>query len=250
MDYCLNPYTGCAHGCIYCYATFIKRWTNHQEPWGSFVDVKINLIEVLSQEVKKKRKGMVCIGTVCDPYQPIEAEYQLTHGAIKILKSQSFPFHILTKSDLILRDIDLLKAYASASVEITITTLDDEVRELFEPGSVPVKNRLQAVKTLIKNRIATEVFFGPVLPYFSDRVQEIKKLFTVLERIGVQRVLVDKLNYLDSKISHIKNRLRDLPEVLNYYEWVQKNPLSYEADLRQKINEAGKGSNLTVEIIF
>src|SRR5512136_96683 len=106
--YVINPYTGCQHGCSYCYARFMKRVTGHREPWGEFVDVKVNAADLLAVEVKKKRPATVWISGVCDPYQPLEARYQLTRQCLQILARVGWPVAVQTRSPLVLRDIDVL----------------------------------------------------------------------------------------------------------------------------------------------
>src|SRR3990170_3901369 len=90
-DYTINPYIGCEHGCTYCYARFMKRYTGHREPWGRFVDVKINAVSLLQGEIRRKRAGKVWISGVCDPYQPIEKEYELTKGCLEVLLRHGWP---------------------------------------------------------------------------------------------------------------------------------------------------------------
>jgi DNA repair photolyase len=124
-DYALNAYVGCQHNCLYCYAKFMKRFTGHREPWGAFVDVKINAAELLAREVKKKRKGRVWISGVCDAYQPLEKKYMLTRSCLEIFVEQGWPVTIQTKSPLVLRDIAILKRSTDAEVGFTITTADE-----------------------------------------------------------------------------------------------------------------------------
>jgi len=251
FEYCLNPYVGCSHGCIYCYATFMKRFRNHPEEWGSFVDVKTNLLDVLQKEVKKKRIGLVGIGTVQDAYQPIEAKYQITRQAIKMLIENNFPFEILTKSSLIVRDIDLFKGYDKACVELTLTTLDENVRKIFEPQAASVPARLKALETLIENGIETNVFFGPVIPYFSDSAEHIRKVLTKIQEIGIKRVLVDKLNYLESKISRIIQAIKDAyPQAIPYYRNILRDQNNYKIILRKRIKEIASNYNMSVEVLF
>lgn len=173
-DYCINPYTGCQHGCVYCYARFMKKYTGHQEPWGEFVDVKINAPEVLKKEIKKKPKGRVYLSSVTDPYQPLEKKYQLTRKILKILAENGFPVTIQTKSDLVLRDLDILKKIKNAQVGFTITSTDERIRRAFEPYSSPVENRFKALKILKENRIRTFCMIAPILPGLTD-VKAIKK---------------------------------------------------------------------------
>jgi DNA repair photolyase len=250
-NYCINPYTGCAHGCIYCYATYMRDYSGHTEEWGKFVDVKINLAEILSKEIKKKKPGRICIGTVADGYQPIEREKLLTRKTIELLIENNFPFEILTKSSLVSRDVDLLKNYKNCSVELSITTIDDKVRKIFEPNADTIENRLACAKKLISAGIETNVFFGPVLPYFSDNDKSINSLFDAFESAGVKRVLVDKLNYPNKKIPLILSSIKDaFPQAINYYQNFLKSPNGYETDLRQRINEIAKSKHMNVEVVF
>lgn len=251
MDYCLNPYVGCIHGCIYCYATFMKRFRNHPEEWGSFVDVKVNFADVLRKEISRKRTGLVAIGTVQDGYQPIEAKYRLTRRSIEILNEHNFPFEILTKSSLVIRDIDLIKSNKSASVEMTITTTKDNIRKIFEPQASPVQARLQALEKLLNNNIETTVFFGPILPYFSDSPEQIRKFFALMQKTGVKRILVDKLNYLESKIGEIVQAIRrDFPAAIPYYRNILHDPINYKNFLRQRIEEVAGDFKLGAEVLF
>ena len=251
MSYCINPYTGCAHGCIYCYATYMRDYSGHTEKWGEFVDIKINLPEILSKEIMKKRPGRVCIGTVADGYQPIEREKLLTRRTIEILIENNFPFEILTKSSLVSRDIDLLKDYKNCSIELSITTIDDNVRKIFEPNADTIENRLACARKLMSAGIETNVFFGPVLPYFSDSDKSINSLFDAFESAGVKRVLVDKLNYLNKKIPLILSSIKEVfPQAISYYQNFLKSPNGYESDLRQRINDIAKSKKMKVEVVF
>ncbi|UCG36703.1 MAG: radical SAM protein, partial [Candidatus Bathyarchaeota archaeon] len=108
MDYSLNPYIGCEHGCTYCYARYMKRFTGHTEQWGEFVDVKINAPELLQHEIRKKKTGRVWVSGTCDPYQPLEKQYRLTQQCLETLSAHSWPVTIQTKSPLVSRDLELL----------------------------------------------------------------------------------------------------------------------------------------------
>ncbi|MEO0113878.1 MAG: radical SAM protein [candidate division WOR-3 bacterium] len=251
MAYCLNPYIGCEHRCIYCYATFMRRFRNHSEEWGSFVDVKINFIDRLKKEIQKKKIGSVAVGTVSDPYQPIEAKYHTTRQTITLLNQYNFPYEILTKSNLIVRDIDLLKDNKNSSVELTITTVDEAIRQIFEPKAPSVLARLKTLEKLLANSIETTVFFGPVIPYFSDSPEKIGQFFRILQRIGIRRVLVDKLNYLETKIAQIIRVLRNtFPQAIPYYQKILLNPTHYQITLRQNIEVVAKDFKFSVEVLF
>ncbi len=189
-DYCINPYIGCLHGCIYCYSRFMKRFTGHTERWGEFVDVKINAPEILEKELLRgSKKGMVVLSSVTDPYQQVEEKYKITRGILEILLKHDFPISILTKSDLVLRDIDLLKQFSDCEVGLTITTLDERVARDFEPHSSFPQQRVNALETLHKEGIRTYGFIGPILP----RLTELQPIFAALQG-KVDFVMAENLN--------------------------------------------------------
>src|SRR5690242_11670033 len=119
-DYAINPYVGCQYACSYCYARFMKRFSGHKEPWGEFVDVKINAADLLLREIRKKKKGNVWVSGVCDPYQPLEAQYGLTRKCLEILVRDNWPITIQTRSPLVLRDLELMKEAHSLQVGLSI----------------------------------------------------------------------------------------------------------------------------------
>ena len=148
MKYCVNPYVGCAHACRYCYATFMKRFTGHLEPWGSFVDIKMNAPELLRKQLKRAEKGTVMLSSVTDPYQPAESKYKITRKCLEVLALYQFPVNILTKSPLVLRDIDIISGLKDAEVGITITTDEDKIRKIFEPGTPSISDRINKLKKI------------------------------------------------------------------------------------------------------
>ncbi|MDA8338763.1 MAG: radical SAM protein [Nitrospiraceae bacterium] len=187
FDYALNPYVGCQHGCTYCYARFMKRFTGHKEKWGEFVDVKINAPELLKKEIKRKRVGRVWISGVCDPYQPIERRYDLTGRCLKILLENGWPVTIQTKSPLVLRDLEILKKSMEVEVGFTITTADERIRRIFEPGAPPIKERIRALDRLHSEDIKTYAMIAPILPGSEGLVNGLKGV--------VDYVLIDRMNY-------------------------------------------------------
>jgi DNA repair photolyase len=187
QDYALNAYVGCAHACTYCYARFMKRFTGHAEPWGSFVDVKINAPELLAREIVRKKPGRVWVSGVCDAYQDLERRYQLTRKCLEMLVRHRWPVTIQTKSPLVLRDLDLLKGAADAEVGFTITTAAERVRRIFEPGAPPITGRIEALADLHAAGIATFVMVAPLLP----GAEPLAALLTG----KVDRALIDRYNY-------------------------------------------------------
>jgi DNA repair photolyase len=186
-DYVINPYVGCQHACSYCYARFMKRFSGHREPWGEFVDVKINAAELLLREIQRKKQGNVWVSGVCDPYQPLEAKYRLTRQCLEILIRNDWPVVIQTRAPLVLRDLDILKEAQSLQVGLSIPTANDDIRKIFEPEAPSIAERLRTVAELRRHGLTTYVMIAPLLP---DAV----KLVGLLEG-KVDYILVDRLNY-------------------------------------------------------
>ena len=186
-DYVINPYTGCQHGCTYCYARFMKRFTGHKEPWGEFVDVKINASDLLQVEIKRKKRGRVWVSGVCDPYQPLEAQYKLSRRCLEILEQHNWPVTVQTRSPLILRDIDILKGARDFEVGFTVTTIDDGIRKLFESNAPPIKDRLNALDALHQAGIRTYAMIAPMLPGAESLAEALEG--------KVDSIIVDRMNY-------------------------------------------------------
>ena len=210
-DWAINHYSGCTHGCIYCYARFICRWRKQKEKWGEFVDVKINAAELAAKEsAGKTGKAILC--TTSDPYQPIEKKYQLTRKVLENL-NKDLQVSILTKSDLILKDRDVFKKFKKIELGLTITCLDEKVKKIFEPFSPSSKRRLDALRKLKESGFYTYAFVGPILPYLTD-----------LERIfAAAAPFVDMFMFEDLNISPAKKDImaairENFPELEGKYK--------------------------------
>ena len=163
-DYSVNPYTGCEHACKYCYACFMKRFTNHTENWGDFIDVKF------WQPIKNAKKydgKELFIGSVTDPYQPIEEKYKRTRTLLEELQGSGALLSIATKSDLILRDLDLIKTFPNARVSWSINTLDERFRADMDKG-VSIERRFAAMKIFHDAGVRTTCFISPIFPGITD----------------------------------------------------------------------------------
>ena len=200
-DYVINPYVGCQHGCSYCYARFMKRFSGHKEPWGQFVDVKINAADLLRAEINKKRRARVWISGVCDPYQPLEAKYKLSRKCLEILAQNNWPVIIQTRSPLVLRDMDILKEAENFEVGLTITTADDDIRKLFEPNAPPIVERLRALDELHRSGIRTFAMIAPILPGAEGLAKALEG--------KVDYILVDRMNYHYADWVYTKYGLED-----------------------------------------
>jgi DNA repair photolyase len=166
----------------------MKRVTGHKEPWGEFVDVKINAPDLLRAEIKKKKKrGRVWVSGVCDPYQPLEATCRLTRQCLEILAQNHWPVIIQTRSSLVLRDMDIIRDARDFEVGFSVTTADDRIRKLFEPGAPPISDRIQALDELHKAGIRTYAMIAPVLPGAEGLAELLKG--------KIDYVLIDRMNY-------------------------------------------------------
>ena len=156
------------------------------------MEVRQNMPKVLSRELRRKERGVVGISSVTDPYQPAERRYQMTRYCLELLVRHDWPVCILTKSDLVVRDIDLIEDLTDAEVGFTITTLDEHQRRLLEPGAPPVARRLAAMRLVSDAGVPTYAFIGPIYP--TSTVNELQKLVRKVHDAGATYVLVDRLN--------------------------------------------------------
>ncbi|MEM2122676.1 MAG: radical SAM protein [Candidatus Bathyarchaeia archaeon] len=207
LDYALNPYFGCEHGCLYCYSPMVLGLKEAYERWGSFVKVKVNILEVLTKEARRKRKGIVGVSTVTDPYQPLEERYKLTRRCLMILKEAGFKASIQTKSDLVTRDIDVILD-GGFDVCITVTTLDKDLAQALEPKAPPPDRRVEALHRLSSHGVETWIFLGPIIPGVNDDKDGIRGILEVAYDTR-SKVYYDKLN-LREGILHRLTSLKTL----------------------------------------
>ena len=187
FPYVINPYTGCQHNCTYCYARFMKRFTGHKEPWGQFVDVKINAPDLLRKDILRKKPNRVWISGVCDAYQPLEKKYQLTRQCLEILAEHGWPVTVQTRSPLVTRDLDILKKGHDFEVGFSVTTADDAIRRLFEPCAPSISQRVEALDVLHQAGINTFAMIAPMLPGSENLVG--------LLAGKIDKVILDRMNY-------------------------------------------------------
>jgi len=229
-DYALNPYVGCSHACRYCYAAFMKRFTGHRERWGEFVDVKINAPELLVEELRKKRLGRVWVSGVCDPYQPLEKRYELTRRCLEVFLDKSWPVTVQTKSSLVLRDIEILKKMKDVEVGFPITTADENIRKLFEPGASPIQERISALDALHSRGIRTFAMIAPLLPGAAGLVEKLSGT--------VDYVLIDRLNYSYANQVYRENKL----------EWARED--AFFVQKGQELKEEFEWKDIPVDVLY
>jgi len=243
LDYALNPYRGCAHACVYCYAPSVIHWDKGK--WGEIVEAKINLPRFLSKELRVKKKGVVGLGTVTDPYQPAEKKYEITRRCLELFLMHDLPVCIQTKSSLVLRDIDLLKKFKNIDVGITLTAIDDAVREKMEPGASSVSERLRALAELRENGIRTWVFLGPVMPH----ITEVEALVDAIGEVKPEYVLVDRLRLKEGVRERVMEFIEEFrPELTEEYDNIFQKGAKYYGDVFNKVKSICEKNGLKCEI--
>lgn len=235
-DYSVNPYVGCTHACKYCYASFMKRFTNHPEPWGEFLDVK-HWPEMTNPEKYKGKE--LFIGSVTDPYNPQEEEYGRTRALLQQLKGSGVKISIQTKSDLVLRDMELIRTFPDVRVGFSINTLDERFKDDMD-NAVSIERRLEAMRQFHEAGIRTTCFISPIFPGITD-------VMAIIERVKDRCNLVwlENLNLRGNYKSVIMDYIRDKhSELLSLYEEIYlKNKRAYweqlDAEVRAYAGENG-----------
>lgn len=228
-EYAVNPYVGCTHGCRYCYACFMKRFTGHLEPWGEFLDVKY------WPEIKHPQKYAgkeLFIGSVTDPYLPQEETFERTRALLEQLKGSGAKLSIATKSDLILRDLELIRSFPDARVSWSVNTLDEGFKDDMD-NAVSIERRLAAMEAFHRAGIRTTCFISPIFPGITD-VEEI----ILRAKDSCNLVWLENLNLRGGYKKVILDYIRGKqPELLPLYHeiYTRKNRSYWEA-LDQKLN--------------
>jgi DNA repair photolyase len=188
LRYNMNLYRGCQHGCIYC----DSRSACYKLGDLSDIRIKENALLLLDKELKSKReKGTIGFGSMNDPYMPVEKDEELTRNALKIVNKYRYPVHIITKSDLVVRDTDLLKETSRiyATVSFTITTADDGLSKMIEPGAPVSSRRFEAIRQLADAGIYCGITLMPVLPFITDFTENLEAIATNAKMHGAQYIL-------------------------------------------------------------
>ena len=219
LDYAYNPYAGCAHGCLYCYARYYTPYREVAENWGRVVYVKENVVEVLRREVRRLRRGVVGVSTTTDPYQPVEELEELARGGLEVLLSSGFRVSVQTKSPLVLRDLDLLAGHRElVDVGFTVTTLDDEVARLMEPGAPPPSARAHALRRIAAEGVRTWVFLGPILRGVNDSEESVRRVAQLSAETGSE-LIYDFLRLKPGLEKHLEPLERRFPGASTTPRW-------------------------------
>ena len=229
-DYVINPYVGCPHGCKYCYASFMKRFTGHKEEWGTFIDIKRCNKKINTKKLENKT---VFLSSVTDCYNKFEEKYKITREILKELINVNCNLNISTKSKLILRDIDLLKQMKNLTVSMSINTLDENFKNDMDNASL-IKERLNTLKELHNNGIYTVLFMSPIFPYITNfkEIIEISKEY-------IDEYWFENLNLRgDYKTKILLYIQEKYPKLINEYNDIYiKGNRKYWNDLSKEIKD-------------
>lgn len=236
-DYVINPYVGCSHGCKYCYASFMKRFTGHKENWGDFIDVKRCNKEI---DLKKISKKNVFLSSVTDCYNEYEEKYCITRSILEQLVNSDCNLSISTKSKLILRDIDILKKIKNLIVCMSINTLDEKFRSNMDNAS-SIKDRFNTLQELHINGIYTVLFMSPIFPYITEWKEIINQTKEYIDEYWFENLNL-RGSYKKDILDYIKNNYSSLYS--NYVDiYINKNNKYWE-ELANEINNYCNQNNI------
>ncbi len=241
----LNPYMGCAHRCTFCYVRAFERRAERPsgEGYGNSIRVKVNVAEVLAVELRRRAwlGEEVLIGSATDPYQPAEGRYRLTRACIEVLARAANPVALITRSPLVVRDIDVLGVAASRApltVTFSVPTLDEQVWRRSEPSTAPPRQRLEALRRLVEAGIRTSVAMAPILPGLSDSAEGLAAVVAAAREAGACGVWAAPLRLAPGTREHFLEQLAQAwPELLPDYERLFAGRASLPSSLSSPLRE-------------
>lgn len=245
----INPYLGCEHKCKYCYVQ-AEKYSKGKDTFC--VKVKLNIIDVLAKEltkyIKKYNCGIIYLGTASDPYQPVEQKFKLSHKILSLIFNHTpYNIHVFTKSKYILDDIELfIKFKNRINISITIITIDEKIKKIFEPYSSSIKERLECIKKLNSEQIHTGCAIMPILPYITDNKYHLENLIRALKTFKCSYIWWDYLtlrdNITDIQYQSQKERYLEIiskhfPELTTKYLVLYRNNVSPNFEYQKLINK-------------
>jgi len=272
-DYTVNPYSGCSFNCLYCYIRGSKYGIHMEEK----LSIKTNAVELLekalSNRAKKNQHGVIVMSSATDPYLQIEKETQLTRRLLEVILKYRFPIHIITKSDLVLRDFDLLKEINESAIlpteyegrlahkvfiTFSFSTIDDTIGKIFEPGATPPSVRMQTMQQALNENFLSGVSLMPLLPYISDTGEHLEKMFSTFSNMKVKYIFPSTItlfgeNNSDSKPLMFRTIEKHYPHLFEKYKKLFSNsdylPAYYNNAFQKKANELCEKYGLKNRII-
>ncbi|MFI5203517.1 MAG: radical SAM protein [Flavobacteriales bacterium] len=260
-DYTINPYSGCSFNCLFCYI----RGSKYGEHMEEKLSVKTNALEVLEKQLhlraKKNQHGIIVLSSATEPYLQFEKEQKLTRSILEIILRYKFPVHVITRSDLVVRDFDLLhqidktailpaalqsKLKRGCIITFSFSTIDNTIAKIFEPGATPPKTRLATMKHAIENGFLSGVSLMPLLPFISDTTEQLEKMFGTFALVKANYVMPATLTLFgngtsDSKTLVLRAVTKHYPHLLEKYQKFfgasQQMPAYYQKAFYKKMIE-------------
>ena len=236
-DYAVNPYVGCTHACKYCYACFMKKFTGHEEPWGTFLDVKF------WREIKNPQRyagKTFFMSSVTDPYNPQEEIFKRTRKFLETFQGVDIKLNLQTKSDLILRDLDLIKSFKNVRVGFSINTLDENFRADMD-NAVSIARRLEAMKILHAEGIRTTCFISPIFPGITDIPAIIDATKNFCNLVWLENLNL-RGNFKPTILTYVREKF---PTLLPLYDEIyRKKNLRYWMELHKLVGDYAAKNNL------
>ena len=272
-DYTINPYSGCSFNCLYCYI----RGSKYGEHMEEKLSIKINAPELLEKQLKLRAKknqyGIIVMSSATDPYLQVEKETGLTRKLLEVILKFRFPLHVITKSDLVVRDFDLLKEINAAAIlpadlegklsqkvfiTFSFSTTDNAIGKIFEPGATPPDKRLQTLRTTLEHGFLSGVSLMPLLPYITDTGEHLEKMFSAFKETRVKYIFPASITLFgngtaDSKTLVLRAVGKHYPHLLEKYERFfsasDQMPAYYSAAFKKKMKELSEKYGLRNSII-
>lgn len=272
-DYTINPYSGCSFNCLFCYI----RGSKYGEHMEEKLKVKENAVELLEKQLalraRKKQYGIIVLSSATDPYLQFEKEFQLTRQLLEVILKYRFPLHVITRSDLVLRDLDLLekinetailpagleKLQHKAFVTFSFSTVDDVIAKIFEPGATKPSLRLGTMKKVAAENFLTGVSMMPLLPFISDTGEHLEKMFSSFKEHGAAYVMPATLTLYgsgpaDSKTLVLRAVAKHYPHLVEKYrKWFDHSgsmPDHYRKAFGEKIKALGQKYEMPDRIFY
>ncbi len=273
-DYTINPYSGCSFNCLYCYIRGSKYGTHMEEK----LSIKTNAVELLDKQLKnraaKDQYGFIVLSSATDPYLQFEKEEKLTRRILEVILKHKFPIHIITKSDLVKRDFDLLKEINKHAIlpydlqhklndkvfiTFSFSTLDDKVSKIFEPGATPPSQRSETLRKAVDQGFLSGVSMMPLLPYISDTAESLEQMFVKFKEVGAQYVMPATITLFgnstsDSKTLVLRAVEKHYPHLLQKYHKFFSNsnelPAYYNQAFSKKMKEMGTQFKIRNRIVL
>jgi DNA repair photolyase len=273
-DYTINPYSGCSFNCLYCYI----RGSKYGEHMEEKLAIKTNSVELLKKQLalraKKGEYGIIVLSSATDPYLQFEKEYELTRKMLEVILHYKFPVHIITKSDLVIRDFDLLKEIEKNAIlppelegklsqksfiTFSFNTIDDSIAKIFETGATPPSLRLKTLEKTIEAGFLSGVSLMPLIPYISDTTEHLEKMFSTFKDLGVHYILPASITLFgndtgDSKTLMLRAIEKHYPHLLekyhSFFDTSNEMPKFYQQAFYKKMDELMKKYELRNRIHF